>query len=222
MWLKESEPFMASSKASNVRQLPRATWLVLLFVMALLCVSVGQVIYRLWLPTEGWSYSQGLNGDDYEANARIIFISNLVGSPSPIQASDHLLAIEGQSIDKIQALGGPAISDSWQAGQTVHYTVRREGQTVELAVPLKHWTLASISAYSFRDVNTISGFLSSLLLFGIGLFVMLKRPREWVARALCLFGAAFLTNWISSSIVPDGSTTQFSAVFPIPKMAIGM
>ena len=35
----------------------------------------------------------------------------------------------------------------------MHYTVLRDGQFVELAMPLKHWTIAGISRYVFRDFN---------------------------------------------------------------------
>ena len=194
------------------RRMTRGSWLVLAFAVALICLSAAQVVYRLLLPTEGWNYSQGQTVEDFDTNT-LIFTTNLIGSPSPIQENDRLRAIEGTNIDQVQTLGGPRFSDGWQPGQIVHYTVLRNGQTLELAVPLKRWTFASIGAYVFRDFSSAIGIFTSVLMFGIGLFVMLRRPREWAARALCLFGAVFLANWVSGSIVPSGPTTQFSAIF---------
>jgi hypothetical protein len=187
-------------------------WLTLVFVVALLGLSIGQVVYRMLLPTEGWNFSIGETTDDFQANT-LIFTANLLGPPSPIQVGDRLIAVEGRSIDQVQTMAGPVMSDGWQAGQIVQFTVQRDGQFVELAIPLKHWTIAGIRKYVFRDFNAIASSASALLMFTIGLFVMLKRPDEPAARALLLLTAGFLS--MSTNILPDGPTTQLSAVWPV-------
>src|SRR5437762_3070540 len=85
---------------------------VLLFGLALLVVSTWQLVYRVMLPTEGWTYQ---SGEDPGAN-QIIFTSNLLGDPTEIQADDELRALEGVGVEEIQLgfpFGNPGLSDGW-------------------------------------------------------------------------------------------------------------
>jgi hypothetical protein len=203
---------MSNAETKSERRFDLGSRLVLVFVVALISLSIGQVAYRMLLPTEGWNFSTGETTDDFQVNT-LIFTANLLGSPSAIQVGDRLIAIEGRSIDQVQTMAGPVMSDDWLAGQIVHYSMQRDGQIVELAIPLKHWTVAGIRRYVFRDFNAISSSASALLMFAIGLFVVLKRPKEPAARALLLLAAGFLS--ISIDIIPDGPTTQLSVIWPV-------
>jgi hypothetical protein len=203
---------MSNAGTKSEHRFDLGCWLVLVFVVALISLSIGQVVYRMLLPTEGWNFSTGETTDDFQVNT-LIFTANLLGPPSPIQVGDRLIAIEGRSIDQVQTMAGPVMSDGWQAGQIVHYSVQRDGQIVELAMPLKHWTIAGIRSYVFRDFNSISSSVGALLMFVFGLFVVLKRPEEPAARALLLLAAGFLS--ISIDIIPDGPATQLSAIWPV-------
>lgn len=100
----------------------------------------------------------------------------------------------------------------------MRYNVVRDGNTITLDVPLKRWTAAGVAAYAFGDVNGVGGWLAELLMFGIGVFVLLKRPDVPSARALFLLTTVMLVNTISSRLVPDGPTTQVSTVWPLASL----
>jgi hypothetical protein len=195
---------------SNQRRQPvsHASRAVLLFALALLLVSAAQTIYRALLPTEGWSYTSRA---DFDVNT-VIFRSNLLGDPTPIRAGDELLAIDGIGVDQV-SFAGATPGNTWQVGQIVRYEVIRNGRTLGLEVPLKRWTAAGLATYAIGNIHLLGGWLAHLLMFGIGLFVMLKCPDSAAARALFLLATVLLANAISGGIVPDGPTTQLNTVF---------
>ncbi len=196
----------------QVRRQPEAQqWtpqarLILLISLALIGVSAGQVAYRTALPTEGWTF---LSGDDFDDN-RTWLDANLLGDPSPLQPGDGLLAVEGASVTG--NLSSEGLTDGWRAGQTVVYTVERAGQVLDLDVPLKAWTLGALARYAFGNPANAIGGLMSLLMLGIGLFVLGQRPAEPAGWALLLLAAVLFANNLSG-LVPDGPTTRLSAIW---------
>jgi hypothetical protein len=181
---------------------------ILLISLALVVGSAAQLAYRATLPTEGWSYD---SSDNFEDNT-IIFTQNVLGGDSPIQTGDSLLFVEGLSVD--QGLVGYSLMERWRAGQPLHYTVERAGQVVELTVPIKYWTLGALLRWNFGSPLALVAGLMPLFMLGISLFVLAQRPAEPAGWALLLLAAVLLANAISS-LVPDGPTTQVSAVWQL-------
>jgi len=187
------------------RRLGHSGRAVLLLSLLLIVASSVHVAYRLSLPTEGWAYTS-------EDVGEVIFTRNLAGGASPLHPGDSLRAVEGIDTVSIESGLAPRLSDRWQAGTLIRYTVVRDGRVMDLDVPLKRWTVGAVLRYNLGSVGGASVWLADLLMFGIGLFVLLKRLEEPAARALTLLSAA----WLASSIVfvvPDGPSTQLSRVW---------
>jgi hypothetical protein len=110
----------------------RGAWLMLAIAVTMLLLSLGFLIYRFTLPTDGWYVTSPVGLD----SVGFIYTENLIGVSSGLQPGDHLIAVNGSSLarDLPQSL-----VDSWRAGQTMRYTVVRAGQELTLAVPLVHW-----------------------------------------------------------------------------------
>ena len=109
---------------------------------------------------------------------------HLLDAPSPLQAGDKLLMVEGRHHERLLAdakyVTGEARYLEWRAGNVVQYTVERHGQPVTLDVQLSHWTLAT----SARLIVRQGELLCRGPLAAIGWVVFLRRPRDVAARAL--------------------------------------
>src|SRR5262249_46407469 len=110
----------------------RGAWLLLAIAVAMLLLSLGSLIYRFTLPTDGWYVTEPVGLDSFG----FIYTENLIGARSALEPGDHLIAVNGSSLarDLPQSLGA-----SWRVGQTMRYTVVRAGQELTLDVPLVHW-----------------------------------------------------------------------------------
>lgn len=175
----------------------RANRAILLLAVALLMSSIAQLVYRLTLPTDGWSWTAGAIGTATEDT--ITYDTNLLGQPSPLQQGDFVLAVAGypyaELMTNAQALRPPLIHD-WHAGTTVPYRVQRGGATVALDVPLYHWHVWDIVQLVFQKSELFVHLLSA----AISLFVFWKRPHDFAARLLFLLNAIGLTNDISTIV----------------------
>jgi hypothetical protein len=137
------------------------------------------------MPTDGWETDQiEVEG---QAADQVIFTYNQMGDPTPLRANDVLLAVEGQPVDDILLQAGlmrqphPA---NWEHGKTVRYTVLRDGQQLELDVPLKRWELPTVLwLIGFNIFDQ----LPALLQLMIGIVVFTRRPRSQAAQLLLLY-----------------------------------
>ncbi|MCC7360816.1 MAG: hypothetical protein IT317_15140 [Anaerolineales bacterium] len=191
---------------STTERRPLAAWAVLLFALALIAGSAAQIAYRAALPTEGWTYN---SGDEFDSNS-VVFDQNVLGGPSPIEPGDELIEIAGVAV--APGLLGSNLSDGWQVGRTVPYVVQRGSARLTLAVPLKAWTAGALLRYNFGTVPALLNGLMPLLMLLIALFVFWQRPAEPAGWALLLLAAVLFANALSA-LVPDGPTTQVSAVW---------
>ncbi|MBC8160186.1 MAG: hypothetical protein H7Z42_03120 [Roseiflexaceae bacterium] len=203
---------MSATNTSAERRARRVSAVVLVIAIGLVALSAAQALYQTTLPTEGWGYTEGETVDQF---GRVIFTENLLGSPSPIQPGDQLLAVNGVPTiaPGSTLLGGvQRDSDAWRVGQTVQYRVVRAGRPLDLAVTLKSWTAPIVVGYLAR--NEPAQWLSGIFLFGLSTFVLLRRPDEPAARPLLLLAASTFATAIGR-LVPDGPSTQLSAVSPL-------
>ena len=176
----------------------RVSWIVLVLALVLVAGSIMQKVYRLTLPTDGWAFATGpVGGPDQD---RPITTVHLLDAPSPLQAGDKLLMVEGRHHERLLADASTlqvSPLPEWRAGNVVQYTVERHGQPVTLDVQLSHWTLAT----SARLIVRQGELLATVPLAVIGWVVFLRRPRDVAARALVLLGVCLVSAQISAAVI---------------------
>jgi hypothetical protein len=178
-------------------------WLVLLAAVLVLLLSMGQIVYRLTLPTDGWNVvPEGIEGANW------MYFQNLVGAASDLQVGDEVLAVDGRSVSGSASNAYIPAPDNWQIGRTVTMLILREGVEMEVAVPVVAWTGTAIWRLNTSTPGQTGSLLGALLLFIICWFTFLRRSDIPSARALLMFGTASGATTISS-IVPDGLSVQF-------------
>lgn len=183
----------------------RNAWLMLFFVTALILFSLILTVYRTTLPTDGWISHEPDGFDSFG----FIYSQDVLGLPSDLQVGDHLIAVEGISLDT-DGLNTAlfALRPLWQAGSRVHYTVIRAGEALEIEVPLAHWQASSLWN------NPISTHLVILLSLGVflavGYITFLKRPENPAARALLWLGMAWMSVALVSGPTPLAVQDQIS------------
>jgi hypothetical protein len=192
----------------NVRQAERqekrrfggAAGFSLAFAVLILLTSAGQLVYRYFLPTDGWL----VTADDLGA-ADLLYFTNLVGAPSDLAVNDIAIGIEGRPIGDYPAGETPPF---WYVGNVVDYDIRRNGEPLTAVVPIVRWTPESILTGLTRQLSRLVEFLGSVTLVGMGFLAFLKRPRDPAARALLIFVAVIGAQAISA-LLPDGLSTGF-------------
>jgi signal transduction histidine kinase len=184
--------------------------LILVFVALLLCFSVLQKAYRLTLPTEGWSSTT-----DFESDEPILE-KNLLGVSSALQAGDKVIAVGGIPVLELQKRaieGRTTLLESYQAGHSVTYTVLRDGETLDVNVPLVAGSSLGfwLVLREFFAGNHVASFM---LWLGIALVVFLfwKRPRHLTAQLLFTQMMATLASGISWTVTPVGVADSLSPV----------
>ncbi|MCB0007838.1 MAG: hypothetical protein KDE04_15340, partial [Anaerolineales bacterium] len=157
--------------------LNRGSWAVLLLALAYIASAMLLVGYAFQLPSDGWTFDT--NGDLATS------VAPIVDHATPLLPGDQLLAVDGQAILLNDGTLRPvAPPPNWQIGQTVTYTLLREGQQVNLNV-----TLHQLSWADLLRGYKLSGniWITNLLWYVIGFGVFFLRPRDTAARLLLLF-----------------------------------
>lgn len=180
------------------RHFDRSSRFVLALALALVLVSVVQKAYRFSLPTDGFSTAQS-------AETEVpVFQENLLGEPSALRQGDVFVAVNGLSHEALRqnasAFHRPV---EVRAGETLRYTVLRDGRELTLAVPQSHWTIVGV-ARALR-AGIFNGGLSTYttwLAIVIAAFVYWQRPRNTTARLMLLFYTVELAVFISRLASP--------------------
>lgn len=190
----------------------RSARLTLFFVSTLLLFSLTLFLYRATLPTDGWISEEPEGFNSYG----FIYTQDVLGLPSGLQVGDHLIAVEGISLDTTgfdTALF--ALRPLWQAGSRVHYTIQRAGEVLELEVPLANWQASSlIESGVLLNLATL---LSISLFLGVGFVTFLKRPENPAARALLVLGAVWASVGLGSGPTPPAI---HDSVFPFTALSL--
>lgn len=186
----------------------RGARLLLLFALLFIALDIAQIAYRFTLPTEGWAIDTNSNDPgDYDFH----LIENVVGAPSPLQPGDALHVIAGIPAEQLsngRVLFNPP-PEGWRAGGQVPVTVIRYGQELNFDIPIVNWTFAAWLRANFTDLDRLTSWLNTMIIFGVSLLTFLKRPGNLSARFLFLFGLASLAGLISG-FLPDGLGVFFS------------
>ena len=83
------------TQQTDERRFDRGARLTLIFVVALLLFSLALLVYRFTLPADGWISTEPEGFDSYG----YIYEQDVIGAPSDLQVGDHLIAVEGVSLD---------------------------------------------------------------------------------------------------------------------------
>jgi hypothetical protein len=184
---------------------------VLLLALFLLFIGLAQTIYRLKLPSEGWSFARDTTG----TGRQLMFERNLTGRTSVLQSGDRLLAIEGRSFYNIQAdalYARPQLPSNWEVGNSLEYLVERNDRVKSIEVPLVRLNTAQILANVARNLLFNPGPLVMLI---IAAYVFLRDPLIPAARILLLFSAGVMASDGISQIVTATNVIGPAEMFQI-------
>jgi hypothetical protein len=178
------------------RSFSAASWARLCAALIILMLSVAVSLYRLALPSDGWSVGLFV----YAGKTQLIFGQNLLGAPSPLHSGDVLVAVEGQPAETMLAralIFEPQRPPNWATGETVRYSVLRDGREVALDVPLRQRPARLLLQLLSDDPFRFVGILAALV---IGIVVFVLRPRSQPAWLLLMFGAGITAYGVSTSV----------------------
>jgi hypothetical protein len=190
-------------------QFDSTSWALLGLVLLILALSLVQSLYRMALPSEGWSFARDLSG----AGQRLVFERNVAGAPAPLMPGDVLVAIDGQPLESIVARAitlQPQPPAGWVAGRSVSYTVLRAGRSLTIDVPLVSCPVAISLSGIAGNFLSHPAVLPALL---IGLFVFLRRPYSRPAQLLLLICACFFASEGISQSVGDSNVLGPAVLF---------
>ena len=185
------------SKSIHAGRFDRGAWWHLLLVAALLILVVGSTIYRFTLPTDGWLAAEPEGFDRYG----YIYQQNIMGAPSGLQPGDHLVAVAGISLAESSPAALWTLRSGWQAGSTVRYTVLRNGQEVQIDVPLLKWELVRYAQGSGVAGDTL-GFVAMFVFLVVGFLTFWRRPDIPAARALLVLSAVIFAVFTAIGLLP--------------------
>ncbi len=175
----------------------RSPRLSLYLALLIIALSFAQLLYRLWLPTDGWSYTRGATG----AGASMRLERSISGLPTNLRAGDILLAVDGQPVAQMveSALAlDPRRPLRWRVGETVSYTVERYFLAREVPVQLVRLPAGKVL------LSVARGWLlnpAPLLMLLIAFFVYFRDSSSSPARLLLLFSAAvFASDGVSQAV----------------------
>ena len=172
-----------------MKSLNRAAVAVLLIAIALLLPAGALLWLHLASPSDGARLPSG--GPAWQAGG--VVVVPLEVRPDGLQSGDVVVAVEGRSME---AWGRTSFDfdtppADWKFGQTVTYTILRDGHTYRLPITLGSYPLLPILAEDWGAVLSAVAFLLVMA------FVFFKRPDETAARVLFLGSASMVsaTAW---------------------------
>jgi hypothetical protein len=141
------------------------------------------------------------------------FIHTCVGHwPTPLRPGDEVLAVAGQPIDSssLEVVWLPA-PPGWHEEGSAHYLVRRNGQTLDLEVPLHRLSLPGVfHALSVVMSLTLLDWLSLQFLTVIVIFILAPRNRGAQLLLLAVSSLTILTTFLGA----NGSITVSERYLP--------
>ena len=160
-------------------------------VVAITAVLLGVtfLLFHLFSPFDGARLAPG---QPYWSSGGVI-VTPVEQQSSGLAPGDEVVTVEGKSMEAwAQALFQPGLArPQWHVGQTVTYTVLRNGQRLEVPVILKPYPLGAIVLDEWSTV------LFALVFLLVGIFVFLLRPDDRAARVQLVMAASITgaTTW---------------------------
>jgi two-component system, NarL family, sensor kinase len=115
-----------------------------------------------------------------------VVVARPAPGPPGLREGDRVVAVEGRSLEAwAKDLFSPgAPHPRWRVGQTVTYTVVRDGHPLDVAIVLVPYPIGRVAQ---EELGLVLALLGSFL---VGAFVYACRPGDPTARSLLLAGAA--------------------------------
>jgi hypothetical protein len=153
-----------------------------LLILAAVCLALPAAFITLHLltPSDGARLS---DGEPVLVPQGAVVLPYQQQEGSGLQAGDVVTAVEGRTMESLvrSLLRGELTRPGWTSGQTVVYTILREGRQLELPVTLGQLPLAAI-------LNKHWGVLAFALVSQVvAAFVLYKKPGDPAARALFIW-----------------------------------
>ena len=183
----------------------------LVVLVTVILASLGLIVYRFTLPTDGWEV---IETDPGMAQSGVMFVQNHLGVTSELQAGDLLLDVRGVPFAELGHTKLPG--DAWKAGRTITYRVQRGGQAIEVTVPLVRWRLRSAWAGTDRFI-VIVGLFALIIPLAVSIFTVSRRPNDRAAWALLVLFVVLPTSY--AFYVPWSGVADF--VDPVAKLSLG-
>jgi hypothetical protein len=185
---------MAGNSHTNLEtKFTRSAWLTLSFSLMILLYGVAVLAYRFSLPTDGWKVNEAEG---------VTYFKNLMGTPSGLQPGDQVIAVEGYAVD--WRTRSPVLKSAWHVGAIIDYTVIRDGQAIQIPVPLVRWQFGKWLRAMLHDPGSLAYILTWFLLLFIAAFAFLMRPGNSAAGAFLFLNAVIVSNDLISSTLPLG------------------
>jgi hypothetical protein len=131
-----------------------------------------------------------------------VIVTPIQQQPGGLQQGDVVVAVAGRSVE---SWAQAALFDlglarpQWHVGQTITYTVVRDGQRLDVPVILEPYPLGTILVHEWSTI------LFALVFLIVATFVFLLRPDDRAARVQLLIGASITgaTTWSLGLQVSD-------------------
>lgn len=211
----------STSRTRGQTRFDSSSWITLSIVIGIFLATLGVAVASYNVPMDGWFIDRGAWGRYTNLlYAEPFFPKN---DTSTLKQGDILLAVEGVSFEQLEAHAAslqPQRPDNWKLGETVHYTVLRNGREFDATATLIRPLLFSTYRPWVLITNPI--LLTFPIFLSICVLVFALRPRERAAQLLLLFGFSFFNeNFISWDVVPPGVADLFSTATYWPKLILG-
>ena len=180
-----------------MQQPARTRFAVITFSIIAVLLGVAFLLLHMTGPSDGARLAPG--EPDWRPDG--VIVTPIKEQSTGLQQGDVVVAVEGSSIESwTQALLEPGIArPQWHVGQTITYTVVRNGHRLDVPVTLEPYPLGAILTHEWSTV------LFALVFLFVAAFVFLLRPDDRAARVQLLIGASIMgaTTWSLGLQVSD-------------------
>jgi hypothetical protein len=211
---------VAITPTFSERRFDRSSWITLAVGLVTLTLGVMVTVASYGIPADGWMVYTG----DSARYENPVYVTSLPGANPNLQPGDMLLEVDGVPFELLESRAAtlnPERPANWELGETVRYTILRDGLETSVPITLQRPPLALLYRPSVLLDN-----LSSLTVFVyvlLGVLLFLLRPRLRAAQLLFLLAIAFfvddLTTWGAG--VPRGIANLFAVETYWPTIIMG-
>jgi two-component system, NarL family, sensor kinase len=169
----------------------------LLLAVAMIALGVAFVWLHLSTPSDGAVIPP--NASSWHPNGVVVRV--LHSQPGGLRSGDLVVAVGGQSVESWQqALTDPTRPrPQWHFGQTLTYTIVRDGAKMDVPVTLGPNPLDAIWQEGWSTI------VFALVFVAIAVYVVLRRPGDWAPLVLLISASGILgaTTWTLGLQVSD-------------------
>lgn len=159
---------------------PWATWTIVVVGVVLVGLALAFFARTMAIGSDGAHISQ--RADSWNENG--VLIEPVELGPGGLLPGDRVLAVDGVGVEMIgsRLLAVPPASRDWAPGQTVTYTVFRDGEALDVEITLGGYPLAAVLKGAWATVAV------SVMILLIASIAFALRPSSPAARAFVLIG----------------------------------